>query len=437
MRAIPAGVGTILGFGLLLHAAPLPASAQSVLGAVACVGTEPKTAPGADASPIVYVDREFKYLVGLDVVDRELAERSLRSQLGGHPAVLCAWSGLGDSHLVIVGHDGRGSDPDPDGRGFRAFSVGYGTSWRGAEFEAVSSDIRFETYRDGPGYEVLVRETWTEEDAAGRTSATKLAPGQVFQECAPCPRMVVLPARSFRMGSRMGEWDRQANEMSVRRARIPAPFAVGIHEVTFAEWDACVAAGGCGGYRPNDEGWGRGTRPVVNVSQRDARRYARWLSERTGEEYRLPTEAEWEYAARAGTLTARHWGEGERSQCWHSNGWGEVAQCSDGHDHTAPVGSYIPNAFGLYDVLGNAWEWTESCWRGVHVGMNEAERDRLHSRRHLGFIPFGALRDCSRGVLRGGSWHSGYENIRSASRLGLWGGIRLDYNGFRVVRSIG
>ena len=129
------------------------------------------------------------------------------------------------------------------------------------------------------------------------------AAGDVIQDCDECPEMVVVPAGSFRMGSPPSEEGRFDNEGPMRRVTISEPFAVGKYEVTFAEWDACVSAGGCKGRKPDDEGWGRGARPVINVSWGDAWSYALWLSRRTGKEYRLLSEAEWEYAARAGTST--------------------------------------------------------------------------------------------------------------------------------------
>ena len=182
--------------------------------------------------------------------------------------------------------------------------------------------------------------------------------------------MVVVPPGSFLMGSADSEAGRWANEGPQRRVTLDYRFAAGVYEVTFEDWDACVRGGRCDGYEPDDEGWGRGRRPVINVGWEEAWRYADWLTEQTGEEYRLLSEAEWEYAARAGTETARYWGESQREQRQHANGYDAVGYaeytsslkddpigCRDRCGYTAPVGSYRPNAFGLYNVLGNVEEW--------------------------------------------------------------------------------
>ena len=251
--------------------------------------------------------------------------------------------------------------------------------------------------------------------------------------------MVVVPAGSFMMGSPVSEAERVGNEGPRHRVTIGLSFAVGVYEVTFAGWEACVGAGGCGGHRPGDEGWGRGRRPVINVSWEDAREYVRWLSRETGEQYRLLTEAEWEYVARAGTTTARYWGASESGQCGYGNGLdldferkyrealAEVnaawVRCSDGYSATAPVGSFRPNAFGLYDVLGNVWEWTEDCSNASYSGA-PSDGSAWESG------------DCSRRVLRGGSWSYAPWDLRSAIRYGSSAGGRSGNVGFRVARTI-
>lgn len=193
--------------------------------------------------------------------------------------------------------------------------------------------------------------------------------------------------------------------------RIPGRnFEVGRYEVTFAQWDACVAAGGCNGHWPSDEGWGRGNRPVINVNWNDAQAYVQWLSERTGQRYRLLTSAEWEIAARAGTTTEYSWGNDPPVCDQNARNGANFSACMDHTDHrTRPVGSFQPNGFGLYDVHGNVWEWVEDCY---------------DSR-------------CSYRVVRGGGWNRDPGELRSAERGFLIPTFR-NYTmvGFRVARTL-
>ena len=233
----------------------------------------------------------------------------------------------------------------------------------------------------------------------------------VGRDCAECPEMVVVPAGTYRMG-------RQGQQHEVA---IGAPFAVGRYEVTFAEWDACARDGGCprGEAIAKDRGWGRGRRPVIKVSWDDAKRYVRWLSRKTGKPYRLPSESEWEYAARAGTQTAYSWGDEigvNRANC---RGCGSQW---DG-DGTAPVGSFGANAWGLHDMHGNVWEWVEDCWNGSYAGAPADGSAWLSG-------------NCDERVLRGGSWNIIPSYLRVANRLGNTSGIRYDLNGFRVARTL-
>ena len=263
-------------------------------------------------------------------------------------------------------------------------------------------------------------------------------PGTVFRACDVCPEMVVVPPGSFMMGSPATEAGRFDDEGPLRRVVIGYSLAVGVYEVTFAEWDACVRAGGCS-HRPEDQGWGRDRHPVINVSWEDAQAYVSWLSRETGAEYRLLSEAEWEYVARAGTTTARYWEESEAAPCRYSNGLDEDAEaqygeriagsgrewvrCSDGYAETAPAGSYQPNALGVHDVLGNVWEWTEDCWNESSAGAP---------------VDGSAWRsgECERRVLRGGSWYVGPEYVRSAVRYWIQAGDRLGTVGFRVAQTL-
>ena len=258
-------------------------------------------------------------------------------------------------------------------------------------------------------------------EAWKRAGVWRPGPVTVFRDCPECPEMVVVPAGSFTMGSPSSEKGRDDNEGPVHRVRIPVPFAVGKYEVTFAEWDACVSAGGCGGYRPKDRGWGRGRRPVIFASWKDAKAYVGWLSEKTGKEYRLLSESEWEFAARAGTTTRYSWGNAiigrNRANC---RGCGSRWDFKE----TAPVGSFAANGFGLHDMHGNVYEWVEDCWNGSYAGA-PSDGSAWESG------------DCSQRVLRGGSWYRLPRYLRAASRG--WGDTGFRYyvsGGFRVARTL-
>jgi formylglycine-generating enzyme required for sulfatase activity len=236
-------------------------------------------------------------------------------------------------------------------------------------------------------------------------------PGDTFRDCADCPELVVLPAGSFEMGS-TSEY-----ENPVHRVTFAKPFAIGRHEVTFSEWDKCVDDGGCK-YRPDDRGWGRGERPAVNLSWLDAKAYVSWLSQKTGKAYRLPSEAEWEYAARAGTNTAYWWGRDVGSR------QANCRECNAGEpQRTSPVGSFRPNGFGLYDTAGNVAEWMEDCWN-----------DNYRGAPHDGTAWMSG--QCRLHVLRGGAFDSQAKYLRSTSRFRYDADVRYVANGFRVVREL-
>ena len=248
----------------------------------------------------------------------------------------------------------------------------------------------------------------------------------IIQDCSQCPQMVYIPAGSFRMGDIQGGGD--SDEKPVHRVSVKA-FLMSATEVTFAEWDACVAAGGCddSGLRSagGDNGWGRRTRPVIEVSWEDAQQYVKWISAKTGEQYRLPTEAEWEYGARAGSETKYSWGN-QSPVCRDgaSNGarFDDNKNCDD--IGTAPVASYSANAFGLYDMHGNVWEWTQDCWNGSYKGAPSDGTAWLSG-------------DCGRRVLRGGSWVNYPYGLRSADRSRIAAGYRNNgLIGFRLARTL-
>jgi formylglycine-generating enzyme required for sulfatase activity len=247
-----------------------------------------------------------------------------------------------------------------------------------------------------------------------------------FRECANvqgrdnCPEMVVVPAGSFVMGSLATEPGRFAIEDPQHEVTIARPFAVAKFEVTFDEWDTCVTYGDCG--RVGDRGWGRGQRPVIFVSRDDALHYVAWLSQMTGQPYRLLSEAEYEYAARAGTHTIYPWGDEVQL---NGAAMANCDKCGSTWDdkQTAPVGSFAPNQFGLYDMVGNVWEWIQDC---AHPNYNGAPTD--------GTAWQGA--DCNGLVIRGGSWNFSPESVRSAMRGWSTEGGRDNYLGFRVARTL-
>ena len=245
-------------------------------------------------------------------------------------------------------------------------------------------------------------------------------PGETFQDCDGCPKMVVVPSGPFTMGSRARERG-SPDERPRHRVRIDYQFAVGVYEVTFDEWYACVDAGGCGSYVPDipDNSWDRENRPVINVSWDDAQSYVSWLSRRTGKTYRLLSESEWEYVARAGTETAYSWGDSigvNRANC---DGCG--SQWDD--KQTAPVGSFAANAWGVYDMHGNVYEWVQDCWNKNYEGA-PTDGSAWESE------------DCSHRVIRGGTWLFGPRDGRSASRAMDASGHRGKYKGFRVARDL-
>ena len=198
-------------------------------------------------------------------------------------------------------------------------------------------------------------------------------PGQEFKDCAGCPLLVVVPAGNFLMGAPASEPGRYENEGPARKVAISKPFAIGKFEVTVEEWATCVSAGGCVGESLADER----RFPVIDVNWDDAHAYAIWLSAYTGQQYRLPSEAEWEYAARGGTSTPFPWGGDENATeiCSYANAAGGEADlpwvnlnCAGAHEELAPVGQYPANGYGLHDMAGNLWELTEDCGNPTYEG---------------------------------------------------------------------
>lgn len=296
------------------------------------------------------------------------------------------------------------------------------------------------------------RRTGTEDLSGWR--AERLAAFQAWQvgssareiwDHPDAPLLVTVPAGSYLQGSPKTEAERFPGEAPQRPATIRHPFALGKYTVTRGEYARFVEDSGyrsrtvCRGYAGETEllprwhfSWRRpgfdqtNAHPAVCISWHDAKAYVDWLSRRTGHAYRLPTDAEWEYAARAGTVTARWWGDDPAAGCGAANGadltakdrftdW-EVAACRDGALFTAPVGSYRPNGFGLYDMLGNVWQWVEDCAADRSAASGEAGET------------------CPRRRMRGGSWHSHPRYLRSAVQRENEAEIGFAAYGFRVVR---
>jgi formylglycine-generating enzyme required for sulfatase activity len=298
------------------------------------------------------------------------------------------------------------------------------------------------------------------------TATGAIAPAQAaesFRDCGDCPLIVAVPAGSFMMGSTSKEADREgvdpelvSDERPVHSVSVNR-FSLGVAEVTRDQFDAFVratghqAGGPCRVYDPaqgkgiesgvndwRDPGFPQGgDHPVVCVNWNDAKAYAQWLSQETGKAYRLASEAEWEYAARAGTAASRYWGDSRSDPaCLNANvsdrtiaaalnlatSDDSIFQCADGYVYTAPVGRFQANAFGLHDMIGNVFEWTEDCYHDSYIGAPTNGSAWVAG-------------DCSFRVARGGSWISQRGFVRSAIRVRVSSSVRGDSLGFRVART--
>lgn len=251
-----------------------------------------------------------------------------------------------------------------------------------------------------------------------------------LQDGSQGPEMVVIPAGEFLMGSPPQEKGRYADTEAQHPVRFDQPFAIGKYEVMFHEYDRFATA--TGRTLPDDKRWGRNRFPVIHVSWQDAMAYAEWLSQQTGARYRLPTEAEWEYAARARTMTSRYWGDDSDQGCAYANaadldgkqlfvGW-TAMQCHDGHIYTAPTGSYRSNDFGLHDMAGNVLEWTCSLYDKNSGNAPAQSCEAMAGEREF--------------VIRGGSWNDDPRDVRSADRHRSPPDYRSYFLGFRLVREL-
>jgi formylglycine-generating enzyme required for sulfatase activity len=252
-----------------------------------------------------------------------------------------------------------------------------------------------------------------------------LKPKDTFKECSKCPEMVVAPAGTFTMGSPASEQGRSTDEGPQHQVTFAKPFAVGKFALTFDEWDACVAGGGCNGYRPGDNGWGRGRQPAINVSWDDAKAYVAWLAKKTGKPYRLLSEAEREYVTRAGTTTPFWWGGSISTSQANYNGNDTYGDGVKGQyrARTVPVDSFAPNPWGLYQVHGNVYDWTEDCYHDSYQGAPTDGSAWTSG-------------GCGGRVVRGGSWVLGPDILRSAYRAWASADVRNSDLGFRVARTL-
>jgi formylglycine-generating enzyme required for sulfatase activity len=259
-----------------------------------------------------------------------------------------------------------------------------------------------------------------------RQSDDHLAVGSIFQDAPYAPELVVVPAGAFIMGSPATEPEHQANETQVP-VTIPKPFAVGRFAVTFDEWDAYTNDTGPIAHRPDDR-WGqRGNFPLINVSWDDAFAYVEWLSEKTGKVYRLLSEAEWEYVARAGTDTPFWWGNTIAPELANYNAAADIYKgggaLGEYRKQTVPVDKFKANPWGLFNVHGNVFEWCADHWRESNAGNpgDGTARTAGSSRRR---------------AVRGGSWYDVPQNLRSAYRYDLVKDVRYYVLGLRVARTL-
>jgi formylglycine-generating enzyme required for sulfatase activity len=290
----------------------------------------------------------------------------------------------------------KGSDNPAD---FKAYLDSYPDGPFAAEARARLQQIETRT---------VTKPAVSEPPAAASQPAASQA---AIRDCPQCPEMVLIQAGAFEMGStEMFDFEAPVHQVSIRK-----PFYIGRREVTFEEWDACIAEGGCK-QRPDDRGLGRGRRPAIDLDWDDAKGYTAWLSQKTGHTYRLPTESEWEYAARAGSTTTYPWGktvDKDKANC--------IGCTTDPLRKAVDTGSFKPNAFGIYDMTGNAAEWVEDCWNDNYRG---APADGSAWTKP----------QCRERVLRGGSFNNDPRYLRSAARFKYDHDVRFYTNGFRVVR---
>ena len=257
----------------------------------------------------------------------------------------------------------------------------------------------------------------------GYTHEPQTKIGHIFKDCEACPEMIVVPPGIYIMG--LGA--KRLRDGPPHRVNILKPFAAGRYEITFQEWLACVADNGCK-HHPHDHKWGEGNRPVINITFQQVKNYIKWLNLKTKLNYRLPSEAEWEYLHRGGTSTTFWWGDKTGSnmancrdcqsqQCCSAT----ISSCCS--HKTQPVGTFPPNPFGLFDTAGNVFELTEDCWNPTHHGAPENGEARTTG-------------DCSYRTIRGGSFYYISKVARSFYRAKNPSNVKSYWLGFRVVRNL-
>lgn len=279
------------------------------------------------------------------------------------------------------------------------------------------------------------------------------APVEHFRDCGLCPKMVKLAAGNFEMGSPDDEKGRDDDEGPQHQVTLAHGFALSQFEVSVGEYafflaiTGYVPQQGCWYVDPSNQAWQENPdaswqdpgfeqgekHPVTCVNWPDAHAYLAWLREKTGKPYRLPTEAEWEYAVRAGTADSRHWGDADADACQYANAVDETARltyvqwnplpCVDGYLNTSPVGTFKPNAWGLHDMAGNVWEWASDCWNPNYRNAPKDGKTWTHG-------------DCGRRVIRGAAWDDEPDDLRSANRLSVAAERRYNTVGFRVALAL-
>jgi formylglycine-generating enzyme required for sulfatase activity len=349
----------------------------------------------------------------------------LQNMNGGVEEWLHECQSAGDcNHQLVRGGDGDQSYYPFVGvsNGERGFRVARALSTAESEAPAEASS------EDGVN-QAASEQTLTSRILGSDEDANRLLAGTVFRDCADCPEMVLIAAGSFKMGSPdsdrdwagdSGLWSRPQRRVNVRQ------FAIGQFELTFDQWAACASAGGCtGNANPYDADWGRGNRPVIHVSWDDAQEYVRWLSQFTGQTYRLPNEAEWEYSARAGADMLYPWGD-TRDDAAASDYANYNYNFTGSRDHwanTSPVGSFPANAFGLYDMHGNVWEWVQDCPGRYDPTKTDGAAVEVEG--------------CERRIMRGSAHNIMFaRTLRTATRMGQLTRDRYSYQGFRVARTV-